>query len=63
MSHKPTQREAVKRKYSDAAASAAREYQREWRAKNREKCAEYQRRYWEKRGRERISPAAGEPTA
>ncbi len=57
MSHKPTQGEAVKRGYSDAAIAARREAQRAWRAKNRDKCEEYRRRYWEKKGREQIEAA------
>lgn len=57
MSHKPTQGEAVKRGYSEAAITARREAQRAWRAKNRDKCAEYQRRYWERKGREKIAAA------
>ena len=35
---------------SDEAKAARREAQRAWRAKNRDKCAEYQRRYWERKG-------------
>ena len=57
MSHYATKAEAVKPVYSAAAISARRDAQRAWRAKNREKCAEYQRRYWERKGRERIDPA------
>lgn len=52
MSHKPTQKEAVRRCYSDAALAARRAAQREWRAKNKDKCEEYRRRYWEKKARE-----------
>ena len=60
MSHRPTRSEDVKRGYSEAALIARREAQRAWRAKNKEKVAEHQRRYWEKRGRELISKS---PTA
>lgn len=65
MSHKPTRAENVKPEYSDAAILARREAQKAWRAKNREKCAEYQRRYWERKGREQINPpqGAGGPSA
>lgn len=35
---------------SESAKQARREYQREWRAKNREKVKEQNRRYWEKQG-------------
>ena len=33
----------------EAAAKARREYQREWRRKNRDKVAANNRRYWEKK--------------
>ena len=31
------------------AQELSREYQREWRAKNKDKVKEYNRRYWQKR--------------
>jgi hypothetical protein len=63
MSHKPTQAESVKPEYSDAARQARREAQRAWRAKNKEKCAEYRRRYWERKGREQIEAGQGSAEA
>lgn len=57
MSHSATKKEAVKPTYSAAALKARRDAQRAWRAKNRDKCEEYRRRYWEKRGREQIEAA------
>lgn len=33
----------------EAAANARREYQREWRRKNKDKVAANNRRYWEKK--------------
>lgn len=33
----------------EKAADAKRAYQREWYAKNRDKCRERNRRYWEKK--------------
>lgn len=41
---------------SEAAKQARREYQREWRAKNKDKIAESRRRYWEKQAQ--MMPAA-----
>lgn len=35
-------------KLSPEAAEARRAYQRRWRAENREKCREYQRKHWER---------------
>lgn len=35
---------------SENAKQARREYKREWRAKNKDKVAESNRRYWEKQG-------------
>lgn len=35
---------------SENAKQARREYKREWRAKNKNKVKESNRRYWEKRG-------------
>jgi hypothetical protein len=35
---------------SESAKQARREYKREWRAKNKDKVAESNRRYWEKQG-------------
>lgn len=35
---------------SESAKQARREYKREWRAKNKEKVKEANRRYWEKQG-------------
>lgn len=35
---------------SENAKQARREYKREWRAKNKEKVKESNRRYWEKQG-------------
>lgn len=37
-----------------AAKQAARDYQNEWRKKNKEKVKEYRRRYWEKKAREKL---------
>lgn len=62
MSHKPTQRESVKRVYSEAAIIARRNAQKAWRAKNRDKCEEYRRRYWEKKGQEQIEAAGSAET-
>ena len=33
---------------SEQAAAKRREYKRRWNAKNRDKCREYTRRYWER---------------
>ncbi len=33
----------------DKAAELRREYQKQWRAKNKERVREYNRRFWEKR--------------
>lgn len=63
MSHKPTQAESVKPKYSEAARAARRDWQRAWRAKNKDKCAEYRRRYWEKKGLEQIETVTGSAEA
>ena len=38
-----------KTQISPKAAEERREYKKEWRAKNRERVREYNRRYWEKR--------------
>ena len=37
---------------SDEARENRNAYFREWRKKNKEKCAEYRRRYWEKKASE-----------
>lgn len=41
---------------SDEAREIKKVYFREWRKKNKEKCAEYQRRYWEKKLHESEQP-------
>ena len=41
---------------SDEAREIKKAYFREWRKKNKEKCAEYQRRYWEKKLHENEQP-------
>ena len=41
-----------------AAREANRDYQRRWRASNRDKVKEYQRRYWEKKGKEYMQSLA-----
>lgn len=41
---------------SDEAREIRNAYLREWRKKNREKCAEYRRRYWEKKAGEDERP-------
>ena len=33
----------------EKAAEIRREYKKQWNAKNRDKCREYARRYWEKK--------------
>lgn len=38
----------------DETKDAKREYYRAWRAANRDKTKEYQRRYWEKKAKERM---------
>lgn len=38
----------MKKELSEAAKEARRQYGRAWRAKNREKCAEYDRTRWER---------------
>ena len=51
---------------SENAKQARREYKREWRAKNKDKVAESNRRYWEKQGQnipaEIPAPATDEQT-
>ncbi|MGO1470710.1 MAG: hypothetical protein ACTHW2_11865 [Tissierella sp.] len=37
---------------SEQAKKVKREYLREWRKKNKDKVAEHQKRYWEKKARE-----------
>lgn len=37
---------------TDQAREARREYMKNWRAENRDKTREYQRRYWAKKARE-----------
>ncbi len=37
---------------SNQARIAQRKYQQEWRAKNKEKVREYNRKYWERRAEE-----------
>jgi hypothetical protein len=34
---------------SEHAAEKRRQYKREWNAKNRDKCREHERRYWERK--------------
>lgn len=34
---------------NEAAAAARREYKRQWRAKNRDKCRAAEERYWQKK--------------
>lgn len=41
---------------SDEAREIRNAYLREWRKKNRDKCAEYRRRYWEKKAGEDEQP-------
>ncbi len=43
-----------KPKTIDAATEARREYFRQWRAKNKDKVKEYNRKYWEKRASEKL---------
>jgi len=39
-------------KMSEAAKEARREYKREWNRKNRDKCKEHQRTFWERKAKE-----------
>ena len=41
-------------KIESAAKQAAREYQNEWRRKNKDKVKEYNRKFWEKKAREKL---------
>lgn len=43
----------------DKVTKVRREYQKKWRAKNKDKVKEYNRRFWEKR----VEKAAAEKTA
>lgn len=43
---------------SEEARRAKREYERKWRAENKEKVAAIKRRYWEKKAREDHAEAA-----
>lgn len=52
---------------SESAKQARREYKREWRAKNKEKVKESNRRYWEKQGQNipaenQVDPATEDQT-
>lgn len=40
----------MKKDIIEATKNARREYHKEWRAKNKDKVREYNRRFWEKRG-------------
>lgn len=46
---------------SESAKQARREYQREWRAKNKDKVKEANRRFWEKQGQNIPAEAQAEP--
>lgn len=49
-------------KMSEEALAARREYEREWRARNRDKVKAKNRRYWEKRAQKKKEAEASEQT-
>ena len=44
--------EEMKTELSEQAKAARREYQRKWRAKNKDKIKAQNKRYWERQGKE-----------
>ena len=49
-------------KISDAALKAKREYFRAWRAANKDRTREYQKRYWEKKAKKEVKKSAENET-